>query len=251
MAEQQATCVRESLPNVFISRIGLALLMSVYAAMPSNAQQKADVLEHGNGIVAEWDFSPVDQGVVLEKISGSHDPIAGIFQVIVGPVGPALLMDGYTTVIRHAPLDLFSHGGEFSVSCWLQIEAYPWNDLPILDQNGPGRDFFFGIDAEGHLIASVAGPTEQRKVTTVETLPLRQWTLVTLNLTGDGNFSFTVRGRSLATQSAPLSSTTESNSEQQPDLLIGHVRRALLPGPSTMIHPQLRSSTLFKDRLVG
>jgi hypothetical protein len=207
--------------------------------MPSGAQQKAKVLDPGNGVVAAWDFRPVPQGFALETISGSHDPIAGISDVAFGPAGPALLMDGYTTVIRHAPLDVLSHASDFSVSCWLQVEAYPWNDLPILDQNGPGREFFFGMDAEGRLIASLAGKTERSKVGTVEPLPLRQWTLVTLNLTGDGKFSFTVDGRAVATQEMPLSSTMESKDGQQPDLLIGHVRKALLPGPSTMIHPQL------------
>jgi hypothetical protein len=225
--------------------------MSAYAAMPSGAQQKTDALVHGTGIVAEWDFGSARQGVSLERISGIHDPIAGIAESAFGPVGPALLMDGYTTMIRHAPLGLLSHRDDFSVSCWLQVEAYPWNDVPILDQNGPGRDFFFGIDAEGHLVASLAGKTERRKVATVGSVPLRQWTFVTLNVTVEGNLSFTVGGRNVATQAVPLSPAAESNSDQQPDLLIGHVRRALLPGPSTMIHPQLPVEYSLQGSLGG
>jgi len=109
--------VQERIPRRSLAYIGLALLMSAYAPMPSNAQQKADVLEHGNGIVAEWDFRSVSEGFALETVSGSHDPIAGISDATVGPAGPALLMDGYTTVIRHVQLDLLSKGGDFSISC--------------------------------------------------------------------------------------------------------------------------------------
>ena len=251
MTEKQLTRVQEKMPRRSFPRLGLALLMSAYAAMPTSAQQKADVLEHRNGIVAQWDFSSVQQGFALEQISGSHDPIAGISEAVVGPAGSALLMDGYTTAIRHASLDLLSRGGDFSVSCWVQVEAYPWNDLPILDQNEPRRQFFFGIDAEGHLIASIAGRTEQRKVTTVEPLPLRQWILVTLNVTGDGDVSFTLGGRDAPARAAALSSVTESEAGQHPDLLVGHVRRALLPGPSAMIHPQLPVEYSLQGSLGG
>ena len=250
MTEQHPTCLQEKLPRSSIPRVGLALLLSAFSAIPSNTQQKTDVLGHGTGIVAQWDFSPTQQGFSLERISGSHDAIAGNSEVVVGPAGPALQMDGYTTIIRHASLDLISHGADFSVSCWLEVEAYPWNDLPILDQNGPGREFFFGLDAKGHLIASIAGRTERRKVTTVESLPLRQWTLVTLNVTG-GEVSFTVGGHGVATRVVLLSSTAELNSGQQLDLLIGHVRRALLPGPPTMIHPQLPVEYSLQGSLGG
>ena len=238
-AQTKMICVQERLLRRLLLRVALALLISEYAAVPIGAMQNSVASERGKSIVADWDFSSVRQGVALERISGSRDPIAGVSEATVGPVGPALLMDGYTTIIRHAPLGLLSHGGDLGVSCWLRVEAYPWNDLPILDQNGPGRNFFFGIDAEGHLVASIAGRMEGRKVTTVDPLPLRQWILVTLNVSADGDISFTVGSHGVATRAVPIAPTAESNSIQQPDLLIGHVRRALLPSPPTMIHPQL------------
>jgi len=234
-----------------LAYLRLALLIGAYAAMPSNAQQKTDVSKTTDGIVAAWDFKTASQGFALEKVSGNHDPIVGISDVVVGPTGPGLLMDGYTTVIHHAPLYLISHAGDFSVSCWLQVEAYPWNDLPILDQSGPGRAFFFGINAEGHLIASVGKGVAARKVTTVEPLPLRQWTLVTLNIARDGRLSFTVGGHEVASQEAAPLSTPPPGSGQKADLIIGHVRSPLLPGPPTMIHPQLPVEYSLQGSLAG
>ena len=80
-------------------------------------------------------------------------------------------MDGYTTAIRHKSLGPLARANDVSISCWLQLEAYPWNEVPILDQDGPDRVVFFGVDAEGHLIASLTAKTELRRLTTVEALP--------------------------------------------------------------------------------
>jgi len=243
--------VKKRVSRRSLAYVRLALFVGAYAAAPSNAQQKADVSENTAGIVAAWEFKTVSQGFALEKVSGSHDPILGVSDVTDGPAGPALQMDGYTTVIHHVPLDLISRAADFSISCWFKVEAYPWNDLPIIDQDGPGRDFFFGINADGHLIASVGGGSAARKVTATEPLPLRQWIFVTLNRTADGKLSFTVGGREVASQETAPSSTPQPDSSRQSDLIIGHVRRSLLPGPPTMIHPQLPVEYSLQGSLEG
>lgn len=236
------------LPDAFclcrlsLARAGLALLAIIaFSPMQCAAQQTYGTAPPKRGIVARWDFGSAAQGFVLEQISGSRDPIVGISRPTVSPVGPALQMDGYTTAIRHPSLQQLTRGNDLSISCWLQLEAYPWNELPILDQNGPDRAVFFGVDAEGHLIASLTAKTGLRKLTTVEALPLRQWTLVTLTVTREGQIAFYIGRQSMVAQETvtPTGSISEAPSNQEGDILIGHVRKPLLPGPPSMIHPQL------------
>jgi hypothetical protein len=225
-----------------LSLAGLALLaIAAFTPVQCNAQQQPQPASMPTtGIAARWDFSSAPQGFVVEQISGSHDPIVGISRPTVSPVEPALQMDGYTTAIRHPSLGMLSHASDLSISCWLQLEAYPWNEVPILDQNGPGRAVFFGVDAEGHLIASLTAKTELHKFTSVEALPLRQWTLVSFTAR-DGRIALYIGGRSVVAQEAVRPAVSVSNlvSNQESDILIGHVRKPLLPGPPSMIHPQL------------
>ena len=221
---------------------GLALsAVAAFAPVQCTAQQQPYPASRPNrGIAARWDFSSAAQGFALEQISSSHDPIVGFSRPTISPVGPAVQMDGYTTLIRHPLLGPLARGGELSISCWLQLEAYPWNEVPIVDQNGPDGAIFFGVDAEGHLIASVTAKAELRKLTSVEAMPLRQWTLVTFTAR-DGQIALYIGGRSVVAQEAvtPAGAISKPASNQESDILIGHVRKPLLPGPPSMIHPQL------------
>ncbi len=222
--------------------VGLALLaIAAFAPVQCTGQQRQQSAPMPtSGIAARWDFGSAPQGFAVEQISGSHDPITGVSRPTISPVGPALHMDGYTTAIHHTSLRLLAHASDLSISCWLQLEAYPWNDVPILDQDGPDRAIFFGVDAEGHLIASLTGANgELRKFRSVDELPLRQWTLVTFTVR-DGQIALYIGGRSIVAQEAAAAlPSSKPASNQVSDLLIGHVRKPLLPGPSSMIHPQL------------
>src|SRR6266498_785905 len=232
---------RARISRLSLAPVGLALLgITPFSPMQCTAQQAYGAPLPKGGIVARWDFSSVAQRYALEQISGSHDPIVGIFRPAIGPVGPALQMDGYTTAIYHPSLKPLTRGNDLSISCWLQLEAYPWNEVPIFDQDGPNRAVFFGVDAQGHLIVSLTSKTELRKLTTVEALPLRQWALVTLTVTRDGQIALYIGKQSMVAHEAvtPFSIAGRA-SNQESDILIGHVRKPLLPGPPSMIHPQL------------
>jgi Concanavalin A-like lectin/glucanases superfamily len=239
-----AVCPREILSR--LSRAGAGIILftiGAFAPVQCTAQQQPHpaALQPMSGIAARWDFSWAAQGFALEQISRSHDQIVGISRPTISPVGPALQMDGYTTAIRHPSLGLPADASELSISCWLQLEAYPWNEVPIFDQDGPDRAVFFGVDAEGHLIASLTAKTELRKLTTAEALPLRQWTLVTLTIARDGQIAFYIGRQSTVAQEAvtPAVSISEVPSNQESDIVIGHVRKPLPPGPPSMIHPEL------------
>src|SRR5713101_2947974 len=201
---QDALCPRGRLCRLLLAGVGLAILtIATFVPVQGAAQQQPQSASAPtSGIAARWDFSSAPQGFVVEQISSSHDPIVGVSRPTISPVGPALQMDGYTTAIHHASLPLLAHASDLSISCWLQLEAYPWNEVPILDQDGPDRAVFFGVDAEGHLIASLTAKTELHKFASVRALPLRQWTLVTFTAARDGKVALYIGGQSTVAQEA-------------------------------------------------
>ena len=200
-------------------------------------------------VVARWNFRPGPSHGVVEEVSGKQEQITGTVYPVPGPVGEALQFDGYTGAIRGGHLEALDHPANKTVVCWLQLEAYPWNQLPILDQR---NGLFFGLDAEGHLLAHLGDGTGSSVVST-SVVPLRVWTLVALTIDSEGHLMFGIGGKPSSSQTAtgvPASAGSISAASED-DLLIGHVRRPLLPGPAAMIHPQLPIEYSLQGSLAG
>lgn len=221
------------------SLLGILSFLLPFTFITGKAQQAGRVAGHAQGIIAEWNFDSVKQGFVVEVVSGRHDPIVGISQLENGPHGSAILMDGYTTAIHGLPVERIAQAQNFSISCWIHLDAYPWNELPIFDQIAPKDSLLFGIDAEGHLKASLTQKAEIRSATTTAPLPLRRWLLLTLAVSSDGEISMTVNGRNAPLKEPVAGASGQAREDRGPGLLIGHVRHPLLPGPPELIHPQL------------
>ena len=72
--------------------------------------------------------------------------------------------------------------------------------MPILDQPGASQDradaFFFGLDAEGHLLARLGSGPSVVKVRSEAAVPLRSWTLVTLTIDSAGLVAFAIDDKS-------------------------------------------------------
>jgi hypothetical protein len=192
------------------------------------------------GLIARWNFHLGNDHEVVEELSGTKAQIAGSVNQVPGPVGEALHFDGYTGALHSRVIQAFIRPKDTTIVCWLQLNAYPWNELPILDQVVAGHDqpsdFFFGVDAEGHLVARVSGPNKGSSTVSASVVPLRTWTLVTVTIDRESRLNFTIGGRSsLAKESSHLTNTATISGD---DLWIGHVRKPLLPGPASMIHPQ-------------
>jgi len=184
-------------------------------------------------VVARWSFHRLQDGSILEEVGGKPAQVRGAVYAAVSPVGAALQFDGYTSEIIGTPLSALDHPESLSVACWVRVDAYPWNRVPILDQLDSHGRFFFGVDAQGRLTAFVDHESEMTIST--EAVPLRRWFLVILNV-GAGVPSFMIDGVTLHSEARPQSPTvTAANAE---DLIIGHVRSALLPEPEQFIHPQ-------------
>jgi len=211
-----------------------------------------------SGLVARWNLHLSPTHDVVEELSGTKAHITGTVYLVPGPVGDALQFDGYTGALRGPSLKALAHPNNTTIACWLQLDAYPWNELPILDQGtteqdtteqGQHSNVFFGLDAEGHLLARVGGETKRISVVSRGAVPLRMWTLVTLTIDRDDRLSFTIGGQSTPSRGIP--ELAAAPAEAREDLLIGHVRRPLLPGPAAMIHPQFPIEYSLQGSLSG
>jgi len=206
---------------------------------------------------ARWNFHLDSAREVVEEVNGKRLQVTGGVYLLAGPVGDALQFDGYTGALRGEPLDALAHPANTTIACWLQLDAYPWNDLPILDQHVASQNqtsgLFFGLDAEGHLLARLGDSNSGTSAVSTAVVPLRTWTLVTLTIDGESHFAFTIGGQPTSSQSAmPAAQPSKVEaSAAAGDLLIGHVRRPLLPGPSSMIHPQLPIEYSLQGSLSG
>jgi hypothetical protein len=174
--------------------------------------------------------------VWVDEISGDRTPIAGLASEAPGPVGAALQLDGLSTAITSRPIPRLTETNEpWSISCWIKLDAWPWNETPMVDQaTGAGR-LFFGVNALGHLVAErrMSGQKPVRIVSR-DQIPPRVWSSVAVSYSR-GGLSFAVNGKGIPGEL----STPEETTPTETSLLIGHTRAAQLPYPSNAIHPLL------------
>ncbi len=226
-----------------------ALLLTVVPFASAQQDQTSGGATPLPGVVAQWDFHLGPSHDVVEEVGGKQTHITGTVYSVPGPVGAALLFDGYTGALHGEHLDVLAEPANKTIACWLQLDAYPWNQLPVLDHRG----LFFGLDAEGHLLARFGDRSAGNSIASTDIVPLRTWTLVTVAIDGENRITFTIGGRpspSRASEFPPQDSSVDT-SEGAGDLLIGHVRRPLLPGPPSMIHPQLPIEYSLQGSLGG
>ena len=240
---------------ISISVVALAIAMVSNA----HAQQTSTAGPHTENITPLWKLHIGPDGEVREERSGEQIKATGAMYSVHGPVGNAIQFDGYTSALHAKRLSALSRAANTTIVCWLQLEAYPWNELPILDQPGASEDradaFFFGLDAEGHLLARLGSGTSAVNARSEAVVPLRTWALVTLTIDSARVVAFAIDGKSSSSQTVAATAGqiagAESNGDAAGDLLIGHVRRPLLPGPAAMIHPQLPIDYSIEGALGG
>jgi hypothetical protein len=187
-------------------------------------------------------YSIAEHGkVFVDEVSGDRTPVTGFSSETPGPIGSALQLDGLSTAIAPRPVaQLTAAGQPWSISCWVKLDALPWNEGPLVDQKTRAGSLFFGIDAQGRLVAEhrLAGQKPVRLVSTGRLAP-REWMLVGLSSSRD-SLSFSVNGKSFAASpAAAAESSANAPDGSQAELLVGHVRAPQLPYPSNAIHPLL------------
>ncbi len=164
--------------------------------------------------------------------------LGGYYTYVAGVSGDALRFDGYTTSMTVRSHDVTIAGRkDFTVEAWVALNTFPWNWVPIVDEEEEQQEgFFFGIDAFGHvgLQASIDG--RWQTLTSKATLPLKRWIHVAGTYEtnqGRGFLKIYVNGKQ-AGELAVQGELTPAHT----DILIGRVRQPMMPFPEAAIHPK-------------
>lgn len=199
--------------------------MLLIHALPVRAQQPP---------VAWWSFDDVSGHTAgLE-----HDRLSGNFRVVDGVSGSALVLDGYTTVLRRSAVQMPQLGAAFTIEAWIAPAAYPWNRVPIVNQaDDTLRGFSFEIGPRGELGLMVVVDGRELVVESDDlVVPLRRWSHVAARFDGRRGLSLHVNGTTVALRPLPdrleaYGRVPDRNLRQadELDLLIGAVREARRP----------------------
>jgi len=112
-------------------------------------EYKMEKNEIDQRLVGYWNF---DNKNGTDSVSGKIDIISGPHSFVDGVNGRALRSDEFGTVIRRDNADAPTLGTDgFTVEAWVAVQAYPWNNCPIVTQLDGDKAFYFGINYQGQL----------------------------------------------------------------------------------------------------
>ena len=127
--------------------------------------------------MAQWSFASKQGATPTDSIRGVKGKLDGYYKYVPGVSGDALRFDGYTTSLT-IPSDDATIAGQkgFTVEAWVALNTYPWNWVPVVDQEEERQEgFFFGIDAFGHIGLQASIDGQWHALTSKATLPLKKW----------------------------------------------------------------------------
>jgi hypothetical protein len=147
-----------------------ALLTTSIASLSSTALAQANENE------LRWVFSREQNASPVDAVRGIQGMLEGKYSYVPGVTGDALRLDGYTTSMTVAAKALPSIGPDgFTVEAWVALNTYPWNWVPIADQQiAHEAGFFFGIDAFGHVGLEASFNGQWRSAVSKATVPLKR-----------------------------------------------------------------------------
>ncbi len=158
------------------------------------ARQTLDAQAQPSGI--RWDFDEASGASIHDSIGNMDDTVEGFSWRAPGVEGNGLQFDGYTTRILRAAGKVPQLKGGFSVSAWVALEYYPWNWVPIADQDADDQiGFFFGIDAFGHPGFNLAVDGVWRQLTSPVALSARRYSRVTATFDPHSGMALYVDGK--------------------------------------------------------
>jgi Concanavalin A-like lectin/glucanases superfamily len=213
----------------FPRRARSGVVVAVFAVLPMSALSQGAAPK---GI--HWNFDEASGAVTVDSLGSTEDKIMGFSNRVPGVAGNALQFDGYTTRIIRPAKKVPVLGDSFTISSWVALDNYPWNWVPIADQNMDAQiGFFFGIDAFGHLGLQLSVNGLWVQVTSDSRLPLKKWSRVSATFSKERGAALYINGQP-AGQLKTVGSFVQAD---HVDLLIGRVRTPQLPFPSWLIHP--------------
>ncbi len=209
-------------------------LVAVLACVLPLAAARAQ--ESGGGL--QWSFARTQGAVAVDSLRGVKAKLEGFYAYVPGVSGDGVRFDGYTTGMTVSAKDarIETRKG-FTVEAWIALNTYPWNWVPIIDQELDHQEgFALSIDAFGHLALGASINGQWQSVVSTQSMPLKKWAhlagtyetrrwngLLTIYMNGAQVGHLAVRGTLSAARA---------------DILIGRVREATIPFPEAAARPQ-------------
>src|ERR1035437_10063539 len=191
-----------------------------------SAQRVLQAQTHPNGI--RGDFNEASGASAHDSIGNVDDAIEGFFWRVPGVDGNGLQFDGYATRILRPAKNVPQLKDGFTISAWVAPNYYPWNWVPIADQNADNQiGFFFGIDAFGHPGFNLSVNGVWRQLTSTAVLPLKRYSLVTGTFDPQTGIASYVDGKPAGSLSAP----GEFSQAVGTDLIVGRIPNPQQPYP--------------------
>lgn len=193
-----------------------------------------------DGLVAKWSFDDASAARTHDSAAKIDDTLEGFSKYVPGIAGTALRFDGYTTGIVREGKKAPRFKDAFSIEAWVALNTYPWNTVPIVDQEADQQvGYLFGIDPLGHLTFSVSVERVWHTVTASAQLPLKKWAHVAGVFNSKDGLTVFINGRAaghleVKGEVSALADTWFG----EDDLIIGRVRQPTVPMPSERDNPK-------------
>lgn len=188
-----------------------------------------------SGLVAKWSFNSSSSPTTRENVGGAECKVEGYYKYVPGVEGDGLRFDGYTTSITLNAKNAPKLTTAFTIDAWVALNTYPWNWVPVVDHEQDRQaGYAFGIDAFGHVGLKVAVAGAWETLTSTEQLPLKKWAHIAGTYDASQGLTIYIDGK----PAGHLPVQGEMTTADRVDVLIGRVRRAMLPVPSGLIHPK-------------
>jgi hypothetical protein len=185
------------------------------------------------GLVAKWSFNEEPGAVTRDSVSGKEDKIEGFYKYVPGVSGSGLRFDGYTTSVIRNAANAPKPSRAFTVEAWVALNTYPWDWVPVVDEEEDQRvGFFFGIDAYGHVGLQLAIEGEWQSLTSTVQIPLKKWAHIVGTFDPAHGLAVYLNGKRVG----ELKTQGKFTPTEDVDLLIGRVREEVLP--TQWIHPK-------------
>lgn len=193
------------------------------------------LLAQGEGVVAKWSFDETPGRVTRDSASGTEDKVDGFIKYVPGVSGAGMRFDGYTTTVTRDAEKAPKLNNAFTVEAWIALNTYPWNLVPVVDHEEEQQvGYFFGIDALGHVALQASVDRVWQSLTSTTQLPLKKWVHIVGTCDGNQGLAIYIDGR----EAGRLAVQGRLSLLEDGDLLIGRVRRAMMPVPAEAIHPR-------------
>ena len=171
-----------SMPVHSVGLIGPLLFAAAMAAPPPDTPSGADA----PGL--QLAFEAVD------------DTVKGNAWLVEGVSHHALQLDGIAAHVIVPAARVPRLTGSFTLEGWVALGAYPFNDVPLLQQqDGESVGFFLGIGDRGQVRVDIAAGGQRLSVVSAGHIPLRQWTHVAAVFEESKGITLFVNGASAGT----------------------------------------------------